>query len=281
MVFSRYRWPVSLIIVAIAVPMGWWVWQDWQQRRNLSEAQQFLSAGDFEACLDQLTPFETVQQAQAVLQECRWQRSQQLAAQGNYPEALRLALQIPPSERQGTAAQAAARRWSEQARTQAEQQFLAGNWPAAQQLLKALPANAPLEPSPSVLLSQWQQQWQQDSQAIAKAQESLSQARWWDVDRALLTLSDHPYWQPQAQALRQQAQQSIQKLAQQRPNAAAVAEDGTVIDTVAETELEPRYRQYLAQGLSDYEAWQRACQDLGGQVIDRGPDAFCSRDRPS
>ncbi|WP_338442428.1 hypothetical protein VZG28_05575 [Synechococcus elongatus IITB4] len=281
MVLSRYRWSISLLIVAIAVPASWWGWQNWQQRRILSQAQQALATGDVVTCLDQLAKLSTTQQPPALLNDCRWQRSQQLAAQGNFPEALQLALLIPASDRQAAAAQAAARRWGEQVRAQAEQQFLAGNWPAAQKLLNALPAQTPLDPAPSVLLSRWQQQWQQDSQAITQARVALEQARWWDVDRALAKLSDHPYWQPQAQALRQQAQQSIQQLAQQRPNATTVAEDGTVIDSVAEAALEPRYRQYLAQGLSDYEAWQRACQDLGGQVIDRGPEAFCSRNEPS
>lgn len=282
MAISRYRWQIGLIAVAIAVPAAGWGWQQWQQQRALSAARQALVAGNFESCLQQLAPLEHSQTLQPLLNNCRWQRSQQLAAAGQYPQALQLVLLIPTSDRQAPKAQVAAQQWSERVRTEAEQQFLAGNWSAAQQLLKSLPEGTPLTPTASALLAQWQQQWQQDSQAIAQAQAALSQARWWDVDRALLALSDHPYWQPQAQSLRQQAQQSIQQLAQQRPNAAAVAEDGTAIaETVGEAELEPRFRQYLAQGLPDYEAWQRACQDLGGQVIDRGPESFCSRDRPS
>lgn len=282
MAISRYRWQIGLLIGAIAVPAGWWGWQQWQQQRTLAAAQQDLAAGNFEACLQQLASLETSQPLQPLLNDCRWQRSQQLAAAGQYPQALQLVLLIPASDRQAAKAAAAAKQWGDRVRGEAEQQFLAGNWSAAQQLLKSLPDGTPLNPTAPALLSQWQKQWQQDSQAIAQAQAALGQARWWDVDRTLLALSDHPYWQSQAQSLRQQAQQSIQKLAQQRPNAAAVAEDGTAIaDAVAEAELEPRFRQYLAQGLPDYEAWQRACQDVGGQVIDRGPESFCSRDRPS
>lgn len=283
MAFPGRRWQLGLAVaIAIAVPAAWWGWQRFQLQTVIDQAQQSLAAGEFADCLTTLSVLDPGQQPASLLNDCRWQRSQQLAAQQSYSEALQLVLLIPASDRHAVPAQSAAQEWSQILKSQAEEQFLAGNWPQAQRLLQAIPATAPLEPAASELLTRWRQQWRQDSVAVSQAKEAIAQARWWDVDRALTSLSDHPFWQSQAQSLRQQAQQSIRQLAQQQPDVAtSIAEDGTAIDTVAEAELAPRFQQYLAQGLPDYEAWQRACREAGGQVLERGPESFCSRDRTS
>jgi hypothetical protein len=229
---------------------------------------------------------ELYAKAQELLSHCRIGQAQALAGQQQYTAAIAQLLALPSGHPAQQKTAAWINQWSQQVYRQAEQQYQAGNLKGAMERIQSLPLETPLRPTLQRVMEQWQQEWRLNTGAIAQAQGLVREARWWDAQRALDTLSRHPYWQTQAAGLRSRIQAGIAALEQlrQRPEKTASAnprgpagEPTPVAGLIADNALDRPYRANLARGMDEWSAWTKACQSLGGRIVDQGPEVVCKK----
>jgi hypothetical protein len=51
----------------------------------------------------------------------------------------------------------------------------------------------------------------------------------------------------------------------------------TAVNSVPVAELDAAIKSLLAQGVDDWSAFTRACRQLGGKVVESGPETTCQR----
>jgi hypothetical protein len=52
---------------------------------------------------------------------------------------------------------------------------------------------------------------------------------------------------------------------------------GSLPHTVPTAQLDTLVQRKLAQGLGEWQAFRSACADLGGRVVEAGPETACQR----
>jgi hypothetical protein len=101
----------------------------------------------------------------------------------------------------------------------------------------------------------------------------VRQSRWWEALDALNRL-DHPLWQERSAGLRRQVTAAISAPS---PGRRQHNSHGTLPHTVPAAELDAAVRQRIAAGQNEWEAYQSACRQLGGRVVEAGPESACQR----
>ncbi len=159
--------------------------------------------------------------------------------------------------------------WRDQLRNQALALFKAG------ELERSLAMLAPIDQSgnnPDISLSEsLRGTWNRNRIDHERLQELINQQRWWE---ALATLNrlDHPWWQSQAAPLRQEVETSI-GLIQDKQELQSHGESPS--HTVPVNALNAAVSQRLDQGMDAWSAFEAGCADLGGKVIEVGPESLC------
>jgi len=261
-------------VLAIATGAYWW------EQQLPKRLQSALAANDYEACIrtsEQLASLrwlgEGAPQEQAL---CRQKHAEHLWDQGDSIAALTLQQQLVASGHGDLALhRKTLERWRQALMDQAIALFREGDLQQALELLDPLKGSA--RSSISQLSATLMEIWNRNQLEQRRLVQLVEQERWWEALDSLNKL-DHPWWQQQASATRQEVESAIQALdeAQQHQQHPAVR-----ADVISGDRLDAAVEDQLLQGLDPWTAFSMGCSDLGGRVEEDGPESFCRRSSPS
>ena len=269
-------WGVGTLGLVLAIAAGAYLWEQQLPER----LQSALDANDYEACIrtsEQLAALrwlgEGAPEEQAL---CRQKHAEDLWEQGDPIAALTLQQQLVASGHGDLALhRKTLERWRQALMDQAIAVFREGDLQQALELLN--PLKAPARSSISQLSATLMEIWNRNQLEERRLVQLVEQERWWEALDSLNKL-DHPWWQKQASATRQQVESAIQALgeAQQHQQHPAVH-----ADVISGDRLDAAVEDQLLQGLDPWSAFSMGCSHLGGRVEEDGPESFCRRSSPS
>ena len=256
-----------------ALCAGAYLWEQ-QLPRKLSRA---LTANDLPACLrygEQLAALRWLgQKAPEELAVCRRRLAQQTWDQADPGRALLLQEQLVNSgvgsPQQKEQDQQQLKRWRDQLREQALAQFRAGKLNEALTMLQPLEKH---DGRPGSRLSDGlKESWNRNRLQLEQLREHVNQEQWWEALSALNQL-DHPWWQRQAEPMRQEVEQAIDDLRDQKEHHSHGA---LPAHTVARDQLNEAVDAHIREGMAPWEAFMAGCSDLGGTIVEDGPETLC------
>ena len=236
-----------------------------------------LSRDDLPACLrygEQLASLRWLgQKAPEELAICRRRLAQQTWGQADPGQALLLQEQLVNSgvgsPQQKEQDQRQLKLWRDELRDQALTQFRAGNLDEAMTMLRPLEKH---DGRPGSRLSEsLQESWNRNRLQLEQLREHVNQDLWWEALSALNQL-DHPWWQSQAEPIRQEVEQAIDDLRDQKEHHSHGA---LPAHTVARDLLNDVVEAHIREGMPPWEAFMAGCNDLGGTIIEDGPETLC------
>ena len=269
-------WGVGTLGLVLAMAAGAYWWEQQLPER----IQSALNAKDYDACIrtsEQLAALrwlgDGAPEEQAL---CRQKHAEQLWEQGDSVAALALQQQLVASGHGDLDAhRVTLERWHEALKDQAVALFRQGELQKALDLLAPLKGHA--RSSISQLSATLMEIWNRNQLEQRRLVQLVEQERWWEALDSLNKL-DHPWWQQQASATRQEVESAIQALdeAQQHQQHPAMH-----ADVISGDRLDAAVEDQLLQGLDPWTAFSMGCSDLGGRVEEDGPESFCRRSSPS
>ena len=246
----------------------------WWERQLPSRIQQAAQSGRLEDCLrygDQLSALSWL--PGGVPQEqgrCRRQLAEQLWQGGRWSDALTLQRQLVQSPAAGSVDRQRLNAWQESLRDQAIARFRAGD------LEGALRRLAPIRSASGVggdLADELRQIWERNRLQLQRAERLSRQARWWEALDALNRI-DHPWWRERSSAVRDRVQKGVASLeARHREHDV----HGALPHSVDTARLDGLVRRHIAAGMEEWKAFEVSCRELGGKVVEAGPDSACQR----
>jgi hypothetical protein len=266
------RFWLGLTLGLVAIGLGGVYWWERQLPRRLEAAAE---QGDLDACLrygEQLQALRWLgDRAPGAQGECRRRKAAQLWEQQQWAQALQLQLQLVNSEAGSVEDRRQLDGWQQSLKQQALELFQAGDLEAS--LARLQPMGEHQRPDRSALGDQLRQIWERNRQGLERARRLVGEERWWEALDALNRL-DHPWWQQQGETVRAQVQASISRLSEQERQRDG---HGELAHGVPLEKLDAEVSRLIAQGMNDWEAFTRACQALGGRVVEVGPESACQR----
>jgi tetratricopeptide (TPR) repeat protein len=273
----RHRLPrfwlvLTLGLVATGVGSAYW-WEKQLPQRLERAAEQ----GRLDDCLrygEQLAALRWLG-GKAPLEQgrCRRLKAQELWRKGAWAEALKLQLQLVNSGTSTPADQQQLLSWQQQLETRALNLYREGRLEEALKLLSAL--NATHNANGIGLGDQLSEDWNRQKFLKQRAEQLIPQKRWWEALDALNRI-EHPWWKQQSAPLRLQVEQGIEGLRSGEHREHDV-HGGALSSNVAAERLNALITQKLAQGMDDWQAFSAACRELGGRVVEAGPETACRR----
>ena len=117
--------------------------------------------------------------------------------------------------------------------------------------------------------------WNRNRYQQQRAAQLIPQRRWWEALDALNRI-DHPWWKQRTLGLRRQVEQGIASLkdSEEREHD---SHGGTIQSNVPPERLNQLITEKMARGLDDWQAFSAACRELGGKVVEAGPETSCRR----
>ena len=116
--------------------------------------------------------------------------------------------------------------------------------------------------------------WAANRYAYSQAASAAAGEDWWKALDQLNQLN-HPWWQRKATSLRTDV--SRQAAAMQRSNQPKDSHRDSGDQPISDTELDAAVQRHLSLGLSAWQAFELGCSELGGQVLEHGPESSCQR----
>jgi hypothetical protein len=268
----RYWLGLTLGLVAAGVGGVHW----WEQQLP-SKLQEAASAGRLDACIryaDQLAALRWLggraPQDQGL---CRRRKAAQLWQQEHWAAAMKLQLQLVNSVASRPADQRLLVEWQRQLEARALDLFQQGNLQAALVVLAAI--NADHRSDGAALGDTLRDSWTRNRLLRDRGQQLIKQQRWWEALDALNRI-DHPWWKVHSQELRQQVQKGIASL-RRKEDREHEGHSQTNPSNVSIAELDALISRKIAAGMDDWQAFERACRELGGKVVETGPESACRR----
>ena len=261
------------IVLAIAAGAFWW------EKQLPERLKQAAAANDLEACLrysEQLAALQWLGQATPPEQAaCRRRQAQRLWERGDTASALTLQRQLVQSDRESPEQRQDDRDtlaiWQRQLRERALELFRDGDLEAAIALL------SPMDGQPSgrggTLSDTLRENWNRNRLDYEHSQDLIQAARWWEALDSLTRL-DHPWWQSHAADQQSTVLKAIERLRETQEHHQHGSSDPDVIGGAL---LDGEVQRLLQAGLEPWEAFQRACANLGGSIEEDGPESFCQR----
>jgi hypothetical protein len=244
------------------------------QRQLSARLEQAVINGRIEECLRLSDQGQALRWLPGALpldsSPCLRERASQHWKNGDWAAALRLQHQLAesaaglPDDRQRLAA------WRSQRRRQGLILFQAGD------LAGALAALAPLQKngaSAESLERPLRQIWERNRQQQQGAERLAQQARWWEALDALNRI-DHPWWRKHSTPLRRRVEA---RLAQQAERDHGQDSHGELPHSVPVDQLDAAVRKRISAGASEWQAFEQGCHELGGRVVEAGPESACQR----
>jgi hypothetical protein len=266
-------WITATLGGVAALCAGAYLWEQ-QLPRKLSRA---LSTDDLPACLrygEQLAALRWLgQKAPEELAVCRRRLAQQTWDQDDPGQALLLQEQLVNSGvgslEQKEKDQEQLKLWRDELREQALSEFRAGNLDEALIMLRPLEKH---DGRPgSRLSSSLKENWNRNRLQLETLREHVNQDQWWEALSALNQL-DHPWWKRQAEPMRQKVEEAINVLRDQKEHHSHGA---LPTHTVARDLLNDAVEAHIREGMAPWEAFMAGCSDLGGTIVEDGPETLC------
>jgi hypothetical protein len=271
----RHRLPrfwLALTLGSVAVALGAVHWWEQQLPRRLQEA---AASGRLEDCIrygEQLAALRWLPGSTPLDQNhCRRRRARQLWQASRWQDALTLQRQLLAAGPAGPADRRQLEEWEDELRRRALERYQQGDLAAAQALLR--PIGQHRRGDGSRLGDELEEAWNRNGLQLERARRLVGQKRWWEALDALNRI-DHPVWLDRSAGLRQQVTTAI---AAPAPGRRQHNSHGSLPHTVPAAELDNAVRQRIAAGENEWEAYQAACRQLGGKVVEAGPESACQR----
>lgn len=255
------------LALVYAALVGW-------QRQLSARLQQAVVSGRIEECLRLSDEGQALAWLPGALpldsSPCLRQKASQRWRNGEWAAALRLQQQLAesaaglPDDRQRLAA------WRSQRRRHGLTLFQSGD------LAGALAALAPLQQGGAgaeSLERPLRQIWERNRQEQQRAERLAQQARWWEALDALNRI-DHPWWREHSASLRRRVEA---RLAQQAERDHGPDSHGELPHSVPVDQLDAAVRKRIGAGMSEWKAFEQGCRELGGRVVEAGPESACQR----
>lgn len=275
MLLRRHRLPrfwLAVTLGSLAVAVGGVYWWERQLPRRLAES---IEAGRYGDCLrysEQLAALRWLPGPSPQEEgRCRRARALQLWQAEQWSEALVMQRQLVASASGTTADRQRLEAWEGELRQKALRLFGGGD------LEGALAALTPLQKAGGgdtrSLGQELREIWNRNRLQFDRAGRLVAEQRWWE---ALDTLNriDHPWWQQRSQPLRQQVEQGLARLRNEEREHDV---HGQLPHTVPPDRLDALVQKRIAAGMDEWQAFQEACRELGGKVVEAGPESACQR----
>jgi hypothetical protein len=247
----------------------------WWERQLPARIEAAARSGRFDDCLrysDQLAALSWLPGLSPLQQgRCRREKALQLWQQEEWGEALRLQRQLVNSNAATDEDRGRLDTWERELRQTAMNRYRAGDLEGA--LAALAPMGEDSGPGGRSIGDGLREIWNRNRIQLERAGKLVEQSRWWEALDALNRI-DHPWWQQQSAPLRQQVQAALQS---------KDAEDhehdshGSLPHTVPLEQLGALVDEKMAAGLDDWTAFEQACRELGGRVVEAGPETACQR----
>ena len=263
----------------VASLCGYAYWWEQQLPDRLREA---ASRGDLKACLrygEQLAALRWLdREAPSEQAVCRRRQAELAWEAGDSGQALSLQSQLVNSsvgdKEQRSRDRSRLRQWRETLRERALEQFRAGD------LDKALITLRPLEKKgqrPGTQLSDsLRETWNRNRVDHERLQDKVERQQWWEA-LSVLNQLDHPWWQAHALPLRRQVEDAIQNLRDRQEHHSHGALPAHTVDP---EQLNAAVEERLSSGMDPWSAFIAGCADLGGVLVEEGPESLCKAKRP-
>lgn len=251
----------------------------WWERQLPGRLAVAIRDGDHVACLhysQQLAALRWLgQKAPKEQALCRRRAAQDAWRSQRRADALQLQEQLvnsgvgTPLEQRSDLEQLQA--WRNELRSEALETFRAGNLVAALALLK--PIESSISPAGSRLSDSLNETWNRNQLDHQRLAELVKGKRWWEA-LAVMNRLDHPWWQRRAQPLRRTVETAIDALKDQEEH----HNHGELPShTVPSAELNKAVQRRIREGMESWQAFETGCADVGGRVVEEGPESLCRR----
>ena len=130
-----------------------------------------------------------------------------------------------------------------------------------------------LSPAGSRLSDSLNETWKRNQLDHQRLAELVKTKRWWEA-LAVMNRLDHPWWQQRSLGLRRTVETAIDALKDQQEH----QNHGDLPShSVPNAQLNQAVQQRIAQGMEPWKAFETGCQDVGGHVVEEGPESLCKR----
>lgn len=277
MAIRRHRLPRFWLVLTLGLVAGGVGAAYWWEKQLPLRLQQAAEQGRLDECLrygEQLAALRWLGgKAPQEQGRCRREKAAELWRKGDWAEALKLQLQLVNS---GTSSQQDQQRlilWQQQLEARALRLYREGQLEQALAVLSHL--NAAHNATGTALGDQLREDWNRQRFLKERAAQLIPQQRWWEALDALNRI-EHPWWKERTQALRSQVEKGIEGL--RSSEAREHDSHGSQLSSNVPAErLNALINQKLAEGVDDWQAFSSACRELGGRVVEQGPETACQR----
>ena len=254
----------------------------WWEQQLPGRLREAASRGDLESCLrygEQLAALRWLDREAPIEQAiCRRRQAELAWKEGDSTQALNLQSQLVNSnvgsEEQRRTDRARLLQWRKTIRKHALDQFRAGD------LEQALITLRPLEQKgqrPGTQLSDsLRETWNRNKVDHERLKENVQRQQWWEA-LSVLNQLDHPWWQTHALPLRRQVEEAIQNLRDRQEHHSHGALPAHTVDP---ERLNAAVEDRLSSGMDPWSAFIAGCADLGGVLVEEGPESLCKAKRP-
>jgi hypothetical protein len=247
----------------------------WWERQLPDRLSRAAAEGRLDDCLrygDQLAALSWLPGRSPQEQgRCRRDRALQLWQARRWQEALRLQHQLVASAAAAASDRQRLETWGQELRGRALERFAAGDLDGARALLKPLAASGSADGR--VLAEEMGSIWERNRLQLERADGLIRQARWWEALDALNRL-DHPWWQARGADRRQRVNQGLARLRRQEQQHDS---HGALPHSVPTDQLDAAVQRRIAAGADEWQAFEQACRELGGRIVEAGPESACQR----
>jgi hypothetical protein len=271
----RHRLPRIWLGVTLGGVLAFLAAAFWWERQLPVRLRQAEQRGDMVSCLrysEQLAALSWLPgRTPLEVGRCRRQHALKLWQQGRLREALNLQNQLLQSPAGAPQDRERLSGWQQSLRRQAMDQFQRGQLEAALRTLA--PLGEEQRGDGTALTDEFRQIWDRNRLQLERATRLSHKARWWEALDALNRI-DHPWWKTRSAAVRRRVNQGIERLkgAEREHDA-----HGEVPHTVPVARLDAAVQRRIAAGMDDSKAFEQACKELGGRIVEAGPDSSCQR----
>jgi hypothetical protein len=273
----RHRLPRFWLVLTLGLVAGGVGAAYWWEKQLPLRLQQAAEQGRLDECLrygEQLAALRWLGgKAPQEQGRCRREKAAELWRKGDWAEALKLQLQLVNS---GTSSQQDQQRlilWQQQLEARALRLYREGQLEQALAVLSHL--NAAHNATGTALGDQLREDWNRQRFLKERAAQLIPQQRWWEALDALNRI-EHPWWKERTQGLRSQVETGIEGL--RSSEAREHDSHGSQLSSNVPAErLNALINQKLAEGVDDWQAFSSACRELGGRVVEQGPETACQR----
>ncbi len=275
MALRQHRLPRFWLVLTLGPVLAGIAAVYWWERQLPTQLRRAAEEGRLEDCLrygDQLAALSWLPGRSAPEQgRCRRERALQLWQARRWEEALRLQGQLVSSAAALPADRRLLQGWREQLHGQALGRFAAGDLEGALTALR--PLGEDRRADGRGIGDEMRAIWERNRQQLERADRLIGQSRWWEALDALNRL-DHPWWQTRSAERRRRVSEGVARLRREDQQQDS---HGSLPHTVSGAELDSQVQRRIAAGMDEWKAFQEACRQLGGRVIEAGPESACQR----